>query len=60
MNHIPEFILENSSWYIHYSDLFAIDRIKANNRNGGGGGAPPTAPKKMLKGASLMAAMKNL
>jgi len=59
MNHVPEFIWENSMWYLHYSDLFAMDRIKAHNR--GGGGAPPTqAPKKMLKGASLMAAMKSL
>jgi hypothetical protein len=61
MNHVPEFIWENSSWFLHYSDLFAMDRIKTHNRSGGGGGgAPPSAPKKMLKGASLMAAMKSL
>ena len=56
MKNIPNYVYENAAWFIFYSNMFDMDRIKANNRQS----TTTTTPRKKLSGLALAAALKNM
>jgi hypothetical protein len=57
MQNIPDFIYNNSAMFLYFSDLFNLDRIKANNRQNV---QANSGKKQPLRGAALAAALNGM